>query len=407
MMDVQQVALARLRAAPWNANRVSGAVRAKIRRSIEEFGVVENLVARPHPENADMLEVISGNHRLEILRELGHADAPVVVVVLDDAHARILAQTLNRTRGKDDPLAYQLLLEELLMGATPAEAAGLLPEAPARLEQILLAARLDTGDPDAVPDKPAVPDSKPGEVYELGPHRLLCGDATEPGRLELLLGTVQPELLWTDPPYGVAYQGGGRAEKEGTTRKRIANDAPDQAHAVLRAGLAAVDRVLAPSGRFYITGPPGSVEFRLAILDTGWHIHQTLVWVKQTMVLGHSDYHYMHEDVIYGWKPGSGRPGRGSHAGSRWYGDNAQTTVFAIDRPLASPDHPTAKPVKLIVAHLLNSSRPGEIVLDPFAGSGSTLIAAEQTGRVAALCEIDPAYCDVARERYAAYVRSR
>jgi hypothetical protein len=105
-MDVQLISLARLRAAPWNANRVSGATLAKIRRSIEEFGLVENLVARPHPDKTDVLEVISGNHRLEILRELGHSEAPVVIVELDDALARILAQTLNRTRGKDDPLAY-------------------------------------------------------------------------------------------------------------------------------------------------------------------------------------------------------------------------------------------------------------------------------------------------------------
>ena len=109
----------------------SGATRAKIRRSIEAFGVVENLVARPHPADAALLEVVSGNHRLEILRELGHVEVPVVVVLLDDTQARILAQTLNRTRGKDDPVAYRRVLEELLMGATPAVAAGFLPEAPA------------------------------------------------------------------------------------------------------------------------------------------------------------------------------------------------------------------------------------------------------------------------------------
>jgi site-specific DNA-methyltransferase (adenine-specific) len=406
-MDVQLIPLARLRAAPWNANRVSGATLAKIRRSIEEFGVVENLVARPHPAEADLLEVISGNHRLEILRELGHTNAPVVVVELDDALARILAQTLNRTRGKDDPLAYRRLLEELLMSATPADAAQFLPEAPAKLEQLLLAARADDlGDADAVPPIPAEPESQPGEVYELGPHRLLCGDATDPTQVELLVGTERPEVIWTDPPYGVGYVGGGRAEREGTTRKPIANDTPKATHALLRASLAAVDTVLAPSGRFYITGPPGSIEFRLAIIETGWQIHQTLVWTKQTMVLGHSDYHYQHEDVIYGWKPGRGRPGRGGQRGSRWYGDNAQTSVFAIDRPLSSPDHPTAKPVALIVPHLLNSSRPGEIVLDPFAGSGSTLIAAEQTGRRAFLLELDRHYCDVIRQRYAAYARA-
>jgi len=407
-MDVQLISLGRLRAAPWNANRVSRATQAKIRRSIEEFGVVENLVARPHPEETDLFEVISGNHRLEILRELGHTEAPVVVVELDDALARILAQTLNRTRGKDDPLAYRRLLEELLMSATPAEAAQFLPEAPAKLEQLLLEARRDElADANAVPSPPAEAESRPGEVYELGPHRLLCGDATDPAQVELLVGTERPELVWTDPPYGVGYVGGGRAVKEGTTRKPIANDTAEATHALLRASLAALDRVLAPSGRFYISCAPGSIEFRLAIIETGWQIHETLVWVKQTMVLGHSDYHYQHEDVIYGWKPGRGRPGRGGQRGSRWYGDNAQASVFAIDRPLSSPDHPTAKPVALIVPHLLNSSRPGEIVLDPFAGSGSTLIAAEQTGRRAFLLELDRHYCDVIRQRYAGYVRAR
>jgi DNA modification methylase len=406
-MQVESIPLALLRPAPWNANRVSRATRAKIRRSIEEFGLVENLVVRPHPSERNVWEVISGNHRLEILSELGHGEAPVVVVALDDAHARILAQTLNRTRGKDDPLAYRQLLEELLMNATPAEAARFLPEAPATLEQILLAARVDNlADPEGIPIRPGEPVSLPGEVYELGPHRLLCGDATDPAQLELLVGRERVELVWTDPPYGVAYVGGGRAEREQTTRKPIANDTPGAIRELLRASFAAADGVLAPNGRFYVAAPPGSVEFRLAIVDAGWRIHETLVWIKQAMVLGHSDYHFQHEDVIYGWKPGRGRPGRGGHPGSRWYGDNAQTTVFAVDRPLSSPDHPTAKPVALIVAHLLNSSRPGEIVLDPFAGSGSTLIAAEQTGRRAFLVEIDPGYCDVIRERYEAYVAS-
>jgi ParB-like chromosome segregation protein Spo0J len=338
-MDVQLIPLARLRAAPWNANRVSAGTLARIRRSIEEFGVVENLVARPHPDKPDLFEVISGNHRLEILRELDRTEAPVVVVDLDDALARILAQTLNRTRGQDDPLAYRRVLEELLMSATPAEAAQFLPEAPAKLEQLLLEAqRDDLADADAVPSPPEEVESEPGEVYELGPHRLLCGDATDRAQVELLVGAERPEMVWTDPPYGVGYVGGGRAEHEGTTRKPIANDTSDVTQILLLSSLAALDSVLAPSGRFYITAPPGSIEFRLAIIETGWQIHETLVWVKQTMVLGHSDYHYQHEDVIYGWKPGRGRPGRGGHRGSRWYGDNAQTSVFAIDRPLSSPD---------------------------------------------------------------------
>jgi DNA modification methylase len=121
-------------------------------------------------------------------------------------------------------------------------------------------------------------------------------------------------------------------------------------------------------------------------------------------VLGHSDYHYGHEDILYGWKPGPGRPGRGRHAASRWYGAHDQTSVFFYDRPTRSPEHPTMKPVALIEAQLRNSSRRGDLVLDPFAGSGSTLIACEQLGRRCFALELDPRYCDVIRRRYREFV---
>ena len=120
------------------------------------------------------------------------------------------------------------------------------------------------------------------------------------------------------------------------------------------------------------------------------------------MVLGHGDYHYQHEEVLYGHLPGPGRPGRGNHAGTRWYGDNNQTSVFLVDRPIRSDLHPTIKPVGLIEPMLANSSRRGEYVYDPFAGSGSTLIACERSGRRCLTVELDPAYCDVIRQRYEA-----
>jgi DNA modification methylase len=143
--------------------------------------------------------------------------------------------------------------------------------------------------------------------------------------------------------------------------------------------------------------------FRQQLDAAGWRFHEALVWVKDVFVLGHSDYHYRHEDVLYGHLPGEGRPGRGRHAGSRWRGDNAQDSVFEVARPRRSEDHPTMKPVELIAAQLANSIRPGESVLDPFAGSGSTMIAAETLGARAFLVELDPGYCDVIRQRYADY----
>lgn len=145
------------------------------------------------------------------------------------------------------------------------------------------------------------------------------------------------------------------------------------------------------------------ILFRQAIVEVGWAFHQSLVWVKNTLVLGYSDYHYRHEDVLYGWKPGPGRPGRGSHEGSRWQGGNAEDTVMEIDRQSRSVEHPTMKPVELVARALRNSSIRGQVVFDPFAGSGSTLIAAEQEDRLFRGIEIEPNYCDVILARWEAF----
>jgi len=153
-------------------------------------------------------------------------------------------------------------------------------------------------------------------------------------------------------------------------------------------------------------GPAGTA-FRRALEAAGWRLGQGLVWVKDSIVLGHSDYHYQHEDILFGHKPGPGRSGRGRHAGTRWYGGNDQSSVLFADRPKRSADHPTSKPVDLLGRLLRNSTRSGDVVLDPFAGSGSTLIACEQLGRCCVAVELDPRYCDVIRRRYAEFVDGR
>lgn len=399
--SAEMVPVARLRSAVWNANRVPDKMMAKIRRSIETFGFVENLVVRPLPSEDGAFEVLSGNHRLQILLELGVEAAPVVVVDVDDPHARILAQALNRTRGEDDPEAYARLVEDVLRGVEVDRLVEFLPETPNSIDRVLAVFRPPV-DEDEVPPVPPLPRSKRGEVYELGNHRLMCGDVTVSADMETLVGSLMGlvEALWTDPPYGVNYV--GKTKDELT----IANDDAEGLRAFLAAAFMNVDRALAPSARFYVAGPAGprGTDFRLAITDVGWTHHQTLVWVKNSMVLGHSDHHYRHEDVLYGWKPGPGRAGRGRHDGSKWYGGHDETTVFEVDRPSRSEEHPTMKPVALIERHLRNSTASGDVVLDVFAGSGSTLIAAESTGRQALLMELDPAYCDVIRDRYARFV---
>ncbi len=249
------------------------------------------------------------------------------------------------------------------------------------------------GDPEDVPELSADPVTQSGDLWVLGSHRLLCGDATIREDVLRLMAGERTACLWTDPPYGVGYVGG---TKDALT---IANDDAAGLEGLLRASLGHVSDVLVPGAAFYIAHPAGplSLIFLQVVTELGWKLRQTLVWVKDRLVLGHSDYHYRHEPILYGVLPGGGRRGRGA---AGWYGDDAQTSVFEIARPSASPDHPTSKPVALVAAMLGNSTKRGDMVLDPFGGSGSTLVACEQLGRQARLLELDPRYCDVVVKRW-------
>lgn len=248
-------------------------------------------------------------------------------------------------------------------------------------------------DPDEVPEPPAEPITKPGDLWLLGEHRVLCGDSTDISDVERLMAGDRAAMMWTDPPYGVNYEG---KTKDALT---IQNDDASGLADLLRDSFVNMRVALHDGAAFYIARPPGalSVTFGAVVLDIGWRFHEELQWIKDSMVLGHSDYHIKHETIIFGYVPGGGRRGRG---GIGWYGDNAQTSVFEVPRPKASPDHPTAKPISLIVPHLQNSSTDNDLIVDPFGGSGSTLIACEELGRRCALVEIDPSYCDVIVERW-------
>ena len=252
------------------------------------------------------------------------------------------------------------------------------------------------GDPDDLPALPDEPEAKAGDLWLLGPHRLLCGDATSARDVSVLMGDEQAICLWTDPPYGVEYEGG-------TKRKlTLRNDSAEGLSKLLEESFAALDAALAAGAAVYVAHPPGalSVTFGSRFLAQGWRLHETLVWVKDSLVIGHSDYHYRHEPVLFGYKASQGRRGRGAGG---WYGGNDCSSVFEVPRPKASPDHPTSKPVALIEAMVKNSSRSGDVVLDGFLGSGSTLIACERAGRRCFGLEIDPRYVDVAVRRWEAY----
>jgi site-specific DNA-methyltransferase (adenine-specific) len=249
-----------------------------------------------------------------------------------------------------------------------------------------------SGDVDAVPEV-VDPLTEVGDLWHLGSHHLLCGDATDPDAVARLMAGEQARCLWTDPPYGVSYVG------KTADALTIANDDDAGLEGLLVSAFGAVQSHLAAGASFYIAHPAGPLAPIFATVATGlgWSVRQTLVWVKDQFVLGRSDYHYRHEPILFGYLPGEGRRGRG---GVGWYGDNAQDSVFEVPRPTVSAEHPTMKPVALIAAMLANSTRRGDLVLDPFGGSGSTLIAGEQLGRPCRLIELDPRYCDVIVRRW-------
>ncbi|MDP9358157.1 MAG: site-specific DNA-methyltransferase [Chloroflexota bacterium] len=388
-------ALSSLTPDPRNARAHSDRNLAQIEAALREVGAARSIVVD------ETGVILAGNATVQAARHAGltrvrvvEADGTELVAVrrsgLTAEQKRRLALHDNRAAelAEWDTDVLASLADELDLSDLwdPDELADLLAqEAPP--PQLL-------ADPDAVPEPPDDPITQLGDCWLLGQHRLLCGDATKAQDVQRLMAGEIVACLWTDPPYGVNYQGG---TPDALT---IANDHPQGLEGLLGASFANAAEVLAPGAPFYVAHPAGplSLVFGRVVMELGWRLRQTLVWVKDSLVLGHADYHYRHEPILYGYLPGgAGRRGRG---GKGWFGDDAQASVFEIPRPKASPDHPTSKPVALITAMLANSTQPGDLVLDLFGGSGSTLVACEHFGRRARLLELDPKYCDVVVRRW-------
>ena len=227
-----------------------------------------------------------------------------------------------------------------------------------------------------------------GDIWLLGKHRLMCGDSTNEEDASKLMDGVQADLLLTDPPYNVAY--------EGSTKDRltIQNDDMDDSdfRAFLCDAFRTADANMKPGASFYIWhADTEGYNFRGACRDIGWQVRQCLIWVKNTFVLGRQDYHWQHEPCLYGWKDG---------AAHQWEGDRKQATTMNFDKPARNGEHPTMKPVDLFAYQISNNTKAGNAVLDLFGGSGTTIIACEQLGRRGYLMELDPRYVDVIVKRY-------
>jgi site-specific DNA-methyltransferase (adenine-specific) len=245
-------------------------------------------------------------------------------------------------------------------------------------------------DPNDVPDEPVESKSKAGALYKLGDHILLCGDSTKKEDIQKLMGEDLAILYLVDPPYNVAISN--------SNGLKIKNDdmADDKFYEFLNSAFRCASMGLEPGAVFYIYHSDSeTINFRQTCIANNFDIQQTLYWVKNSLVLGRLDYHYMTEPCLYGWKRG------GQY---RWYGERQQSNLLRYNKPKANPDHPTPKPVEMLVYLIKNSSQRGDLVLDNFGGSGSTLIACEQTGRRCRMIELDEKYCDVIRRRWAEFI---
>ncbi|MFL1461807.1 site-specific DNA-methyltransferase [Roseococcus sp. DSY-14] len=355
---------------------------AQIAASIAEFGFVNPVLV----DAAGVL--VAGHGRVMAAKRLGMAAVPAIRLAhLTEAQARAL-------RLADNQIALNSGWDEALLAA---EIARIRDEAVVdldvlgfsgmELDRLLAAADVGVGDDaDDAPEPPAVPVTRAGELWRCGDHRLLCGDATKLADVQRALGTdCLADMAFTDPPYNVAYQGGTAA------KMTIANDALGEGFLdFLRPALANLLSVT--KGACYVCMSSSEwPTLHRAWQEAGGKWSSTIIWAKNTFALGRADYHQQFEAMLYGWKAG---------AQHYWCGARDQGNVWHFDKPARNDLHPTMKPVALVERAIRNSSKPRDTILDPFGGSGTTMIAAERTGRRAVLLELDPAYADVIVRRW-------
>lgn len=352
----------------------------KIKNSIQEFGYVEPIIV-----NYD-LTVIGGHQRLTVLKELGYTEVQCVVVRIEDENkVKALNVALNKITGAWDEQLLADLLVDLKTKDFNTDFTGF--EAP-EIEQLFSKVhnkeiKEDDFDVDEELKKPTM--SKLGDIWLLGRHRFICGDSTKPETYDILMDGQLANMVLTDPPYNVDVE---------ETAGKIKNDnmADEDFYKFLFAAFVCMEQNMAQDASIYVFhADTQGLNFRKAFHDAGFYLSGCCIWKKNALVLGRSPYQWRHEPCLFGWKLG------GKH---QWYSDRKQTTIWEYDRPKSSKDHPTMKPVALMAYPIQNSCMSNCIVLDPFLGSGSTLIACEETNRICYGIELDEKFADVIVKRY-------
>ena len=383
--------------APWptdklipyarNARTHSDAQVAQIAASIAEFGFTNPILA-----GSDGV-IVAGHGRLAAAQKLGLASVPVVVLdhlTATQRRALVIADNRIAENAEWDEAMLRVELADLQDKGFDLDLTGFDVDALAELMAGDEPVNEGQTDEDAVPEVGETPVSRPGDVWQLGPHRLLCGDATVAASYEALLDGEAVDMVFTDPPYNVNYANSAKDKLRGKDRAILNDNLGDGFYDFL---LAALTPILAHCrGGIYVAMSSSELDvLQAAFRAAGGKWSTFIIWAKHTFTLGRADYQRQYEPILYGWPEGAQR---------HWCGDRDQSDVWQIKKPQKNDLHPTMKPVELVERALRNSSRPGDIVLDPFGGSGTTLIAAEKSGRVARVMELDPKYADVIVRRW-------
>lgn len=370
----QIVKISEIKLNPNNPRLIKDDKFKKLVKSIQDFP--EMLEIRPIVVNSDMI-ILGGNMRFKACKEAGLKEVPIIVADnLTEEQQREFLIKDNTSGGEWD---FEMLANE--WDAEQLEDWGLY------VPSFETAEVLEATDDDFDTTPPEEPVTVLGDLYEIGEHRLLCGDSTQTDTFEKLMQGELADMIVTDPPYNVGYEG---KTKDALT---IENDSMtnDDFYQFLYDFYSACNSFIKKGGAWYVWHADlEGVNFRKAFKDAGIKLSSVLIWNKNTLVMGRGDYHWKHEPCLYGWKEGEAH---------NWYSDRKQTTIIDFDKPQRNGEHPTMKPIGLFGYQIENSSKQGDIVIDAFGGSGTTMVACEQLKRKARIIEYDPKYCDVIVKR--------
>lgn len=384
-MNIQKINIEKLKAAEYNPRKdlkPEDEEYQKIKKSILEFGYVAPIIV-----NSDMT-VIGGHQRLKVLKELGYTEIECNIVDLDKTKEKALNIALNKISGEWDNAKLEELLAELKNEDIDMDITGFSFDEVDNILKDITGSKEDDFDIDQALSEIDEPVTKPGDIWILGKNRLMCGDSTVKENVDKLMNDKLADFILTDPPYNVDYEG------KTVDALKIENDNMSETefyNFLLDAFRNMFEKIKYGGSIYVFHADTEGLNFRNAFKSVGFKLAQCLVWVKNTFVMGRQDYQWRHEPILYGWKEG---------AGHYFIDDRKQSTVLEFDKPTRNAEHPTMKPIDLLVYLIKNSSKENDLILDLFGGSGSTLIAAEQVKRCCYTMELDPKYCDVIVKRW-------